>query len=216
MERRSNQGTCGAIMIHNLFPIPIGMYKIDRDLTDEELSFVNDQSRHDNTGNTTSNERTVLKHDALSNLNEFIEESLKDYFQSVYEPKNEVELQITQSWLNYTEPGQFHHKHAHPNSFVSGVFYVHGDREKDRIFFYKDGYQQIKLPTEDWNAWNSESWWFEAGTGDLILFPSSLTHMVPTTESDQTRISLSFNTFPVGEVGKEEELTGLHVEGAHG
>jgi hypothetical protein len=31
---------------------------------------------------------------------------------------------ITQSWLNYTETNQYHHKHEHPNSLVSGVFYV--------------------------------------------------------------------------------------------
>lgn len=70
----------------------------------------------------------------------------------------------------------------------------------------------IKLPPEQWNVWNSESWWFEAGTGTLILFPSSLTHMVQAVEGEQTRISLSFNTFPVGLVGEEIDLTGLKLE----
>jgi hypothetical protein len=46
----------------------------------------------------------------------------------------------------------------------------------------------------------------------LILFPSSLTHMVPTIQGEQTRISLSFNTFPVGTVGEEMDLTGLKLE----
>jgi hypothetical protein len=45
----------------------------------------------------------------------------------------------------------------------------------------------------------------------LILFPSSLTHMVQTVESEQTRISLAFNTFPVGHVGDEMDLTGLSL-----
>jgi hypothetical protein len=40
--------------------------------------------------------------------------------------------------------------------------------------------------------------------------------MVPTVESEQTRISLSFNTFPVGNVGEEMDLTGLNVETAKG
>ena len=40
--------------------------------------------------------------------------------------------------------------------------------------------------------------------------------MVQTVESDQTRISLSFNTFPVGSVGEEMDLTGLKLETAQG
>jgi len=202
-------------MIHNLFPTAVGLYSLDRELSEEELSFIKNQETHNNTGNTTSNDRNMLEHEELKDLREFLVSKVDEYFKQVHNPKHDVELKITQSWCNYTSPGQFHHKHAHPNSFISGVFYPQADVEKDRIFFYKDGYQQIKMPPEDWNLWNSESWWFEAGTGKLVLFPSSLTHMVPNTESEQTRISLSFNTFPIGYVGTDEELTGLHVDEVH-
>jgi hypothetical protein len=95
---------------------------------------------------------------------------------------------------------------------VSGVFYPQANRETDKIYFYRDGFQQIKFPPSDWNVWNSESWWFEVGTEDLVLFPSSLTHMVETVKGEDTRISLSFNTFPVGLVGEEMDLTGLKLE----
>ena len=57
---------------------------------------------------------------------------------------------------------------------------------------------------------SSESWWFEVGAGDLMIFPSHLTHMVESVQ--QERVSLSFNTFPVGYVGEEESLTALHLE----
>ena len=162
-------------------------------------------------GNTTSKDNTILKNKELTKLRDFLETSISEYFKTVYNPKHQVNLKITQSWTNYTENGQYHHKHAHPNSFVSGVFYVQANKEKDKIYFYRDGYQQIKFPPSEWNVWNSESWWFEVGTGDLILFPSSLTHMVETVQHDQTRISLSFNTFPVGQVGDEMNLTGLSL-----
>ena len=198
-------------MIHNLFPTPVGMYKLDRDLTAKELSFLKKQETRNNMGNTTSIDNTILKAKELTQLRDFIETKVSEYFTTVYNPKNEVNLKITQSWTNYTEQGQYHHKHEHPNSFVSGVFYVQADKAKDRIYFYRNGYQQIKFPPSDWNVWNSESWWFDVGSCDLVLFPSSLTHMVPTVESDQTRISLSFNTFPVGNVGEEMDLTGLQL-----
>jgi len=198
-------------MIHNLFPIPIGRYELGRDLTAKEFLFLKNQKTRSNMGNTTSKDNTILKNKELTKLRDFLETSISEYFKTVYNPKHQVNLKITQSWTNYTENGQYHHKHAHPNSFVSGVFYVQANKEKDKIYFYRDGYQQIKFPPSEWNVWNSESWWFEVGTGDLILFPSSLTHMVETVQHDQTRISLSFNTFPVGQVGDEMNLTGLSL-----
>jgi hypothetical protein len=30
-------------MIHNLFPTPVGIYKLDRDLTEKELGFIKGQ-----------------------------------------------------------------------------------------------------------------------------------------------------------------------------
>ena len=198
-------------MIHNLFPQPVAIYKLDRDLTSKENKFINNLETRPNTGNTTSVNNMVLRHKEMTKLRDFIETKVAEYFKIVYNPKHNVNLRITQSWVNFTEPGQFHHKHAHPNSFVSGVFYPQANRETDKIYFYKDGFQQIKLPPENWNIWNSESWWFDVGTGNLLLFPSGLTHMVEPVQGDQTRISLSFNTFPLGLVGDEVDLTSLQI-----
>jgi len=199
-------------MIHSLFPTPVAIYKLDRELTEKELSFIKSQETRANTGNVTSTDNTILRNYSMTKLRDFIESNVSEYFKSIYSPKHDVSLRVTQSWINYTEPGQYHHKHAHPNSFVSGVFYPQANRETDKIYFYRDGFQQIKFPPSDWNIWNSESWWFEVGTGDLILFPSSLIHMVETVKGEDTRISLSFNTFPVGLVGDEMDLTGLKLE----
>jgi uncharacterized protein (TIGR02466 family) len=196
--------------LYSIFPTPVARFEVGREFTADELAFVDSQSAHKNMGNTTSNDRYVLQHDTLAKLREFTESCVAEYLKTIYAPKNEVSLRLTQSWLNYTKPGEFHHKHAHPNSFVSGVLYLKAARERDKIYFYKDGYQQIKLPTDQWNLHNSESWWFEVGAGDLMLFPSSLTHMVETVQGNE-RVSLAFNTFPVGYVGEEESLTALHL-----
>lgn len=202
-------------MIQNLFPIPVGVYNLDRDLTAKELSFLKNQETRPNISNVTSVNKTLLKSKEVTKLRDFIETSVSDYFTSVYNPKHNVNLKITQSWTNYTVAGQHHHRHAHPNSFVSGVFYIQADEKKDKIYFYRDGYQQIKLTPKEWNVWNSESWWFEVGTGKLLLFPSSLAHMVQIVEGEQ-RISMSFNTFPVGSVGEEMDLTGLQLNELNG
>jgi uncharacterized protein (TIGR02466 family) len=197
--------------VHNLFPTAVGFSKLGRDLTEQELLFIQEQVRYPNEGNTTSENRKLLKSVEMTDIREFIEDAMLDYFKTVYAPKFDVTPYITQSWANFTEPGQFHHKHAHPNSIISGVFYPQADRETDKIYFYKDGYERIKIPAGEYNPHNSESWWYETGTGDLIIFPSHLTHMVQTKQGKDTRISISFNTFVKGYIGSDESLTGLHL-----
>jgi hypothetical protein len=44
------------------------------------------------------------------------------------------------------------------------------------------------------------------------MFPSSLTHLVETKSGLDTRISLAINTFPMGYIGEDNDLTGLHLK----
>jgi uncharacterized protein (TIGR02466 family) len=199
------------VNINNLFPTPVAFFKFGRDLTNVELEFIKNQEHYNNEGNTTSKDRKILKSKELTELREFVEDSMLTYFKAIHAPKFDVNLYLTQSWANYTGQGQYHHKHSHPNSVVSGVFYPQANKEVDKIYFYKDGYDRINIPTADFNPYNSESWWFEVSAGNLILFPSHLPHMVKTKEDDNTRISIAFNTFVKGYIGSDENLTGLNL-----
>ena len=197
--------------IQGIFPTPIYISKLNRELIIKELSFI-DKTKLDtynNEGNTTSNNNYILNHKALKDLKDELDLIVKDYFDKVISPSNNILPYITQSWLNYTETNQYHHKHQHPNSLVSGVFYINSDENFDKIKFFDDKYSNIKPEVKDWNIWNSQTWWFSVKTGDVILFPSSLTHMVETKQGDNTRISLAFNVFIKGTVGVNKELTEL-------
>lgn len=196
--------------IHSLFPTPVAFFKFEDTLTEEQKTFLLEQEQVKNIGNTSSKNRLLLDDPLLANVREFVDNSLRAYMVNIYSPANDVRLRVTQSWLNWSKPGQHHHKHAHPNSFLSGCFYVQAS-ESDKIYFHRDGYQQIKLKPEAFNIFNSESWWLSVLTGDLVIFPSYLTHHVDPVTAEQTRISLAFNTFPVGYVGNDDELTGLRV-----
>jgi uncharacterized protein (TIGR02466 family) len=200
------------VNINNLFPTPVAFFSLGRELTETELKYIKNQEHYANQGNTTSKDRKILKSKELTELRDFIEDSMMEYFKAIHAPKFDVSLYLTQSWANYTGVGQYHHKHSHANSVVSGVFYSQADRKVDKIYFYKDGYERIKIPPAEFNTYNSESWWFEVGSGDLILFPSHLTHMVQTKEDDNTRISIAFNTFLKGHIGSDEDLTGLNLK----
>ena len=200
-------------VINSIFPIPIYTTSMERGFTKQELQFVNEQKKHctNNTGNINTKDNYILNRKEFKNIKKFLDKHCKEYLDTVICPKNNIELYITQSWLNYTEADQYHHQHAHPNSVVSGVFYFDSDIEKDKILFTKGGYQQISPETdkEKFNLWNSDTWFFPVKTGDLIMFPSSTTHQVETKQGNNTRISLAFNTFYKGSVGYNFELTEL-------
>jgi uncharacterized protein (TIGR02466 family) len=197
--------------INGIFPTPIYISKLNRELTNKELLFIdkNKLDCHKNEGNITSNDNYILNNKLFKDIKKELDLRVQDYFDKVISPANNITPYITQSWLNYTETNQYHHKHQHPNSLVSGVFYINCHEEHDKIKFFKDKYQIIKPEIKDWNIWNSESWWFSVKTGDVILFPSSLTHMVETKEGTNTRISLAFNVFIKGTVGNNKNLTEL-------
>ena len=59
--------------------------------------------------------------------------------------------------------------------------------------------------------YNSASWFTPVEQGDLIIFPSHMTHSVNKSTSQKTRISLSFNTFVSGHWGDRASLTYLKL-----
>tara|TARA_Y100000389_G_scaffold166349_1_gene171057 strand:- start:74 stop:697 length:624 start_codon:yes stop_codon:yes gene_type:complete len=200
--------------IHSVFPIPIYTTSMERGLTKQELQFVNEQKKHcfKNEGNINSKDSYILNRKEFKNIKKFLDKHCKDYLDTVICPKNKVELYITQSWLNYTEANQYHHKHEHPNSVVSGVLYLDADEINDQILFTSNRGYQLMSPTINktkFNLWNSETWFFPVKTGNLFMFPSSTTHQVQTKKGNNTRISLAFNTFYKGTIGSDRNLTEL-------
>jgi uncharacterized protein (TIGR02466 family) len=202
--------------ITSIFPTPIYRSELNRNLSKEELSFI-DKTKKDvyaYEGNTTltSNDNYILENKVFKNLKKDLYLRVQDYSNKIISPANNISPYITQSWLNYTETNQYQNRHVHYNSLISGVFYINCHEEYDKIkFFKKDAYEIIKPEVKDWNLYNSETWWFTVKTGDIILFPSSLSHMVETKQGDNTRISLAFNVFVKGEVGSYKNLTYLKL-----
>ena len=200
-------------IINNIFPIPVYTTEIDRRFTKQELNFVKEQKKHcsKNTGNINTKDNYILNRKEFKNIKKFLNKHCKNYLDTVICPKNNLELYITQSWLNYTEADQYHHKHNHPNSIVSGVLYFDSDIKNDKILFTNFDSPQIKpiIDNTKFNFWNSETWFFPVETGQLIMFPSSTIHQVETKKGKNTRISLSFNTFYKGTIGSNSALTEL-------
>lgn len=195
--------------IIGIFPTPIGISELPRQLTEKELSFMKVQNVRYNEGNLTSVNNYILNTQELADLKYLIWEHVQAFFNNVYKPKYLNHLRITQSWLNFNPTSMYHHLHAHPNSILSGVYYPEGSETDGEIIFHKNSYQQLLFESSENNDFNSQSYHISANTNRLIIFPSSLSHSVKPFKSPTARISLSFNTFATGVLGENIMLTEL-------
>ena len=201
--------------IHGVFPTPVYIVKRDTNLSPKEAKeirkIIDKEGMYKNYGNSTSNNNYIFN-GKLKNIKQFCEEQLKIYVEQVISPKEELDFYITQSWLNVTKPGEYHHKHYHSNSLISGVFYI-STIEDDKITFTDPNVkvrELIKFEPKEYNVWNATNWFFPSVTNELILFPSWLEHRVEVNEKATTdRISISFNTFVKGTLGSRIDLTEL-------
>lgn len=196
-----------------IFPTPVLSTDLGREFTKEELEYCQPETHSliQNVGNTYSKNTYILDHPSMAGIKEACLGAVNLYVDKVIKPREILTPYITQSWLNYTKPGQFMHKHNHTNSFLSGVVYIAADADSDRIIFHDQRYQQIAVPAREYDSMNSDSWWFPVKSGGIIIFPSHATHSVDPVTTDEVRISLAFNTFIDGILGCHDRLTELKL-----
>ncbi len=199
--------------IIDIFPTAVMKFKINRNFTKDELNFVNmhENIYYPNSGNKYSKNTFILNENEMLDINKFCNEALQTYFKNVINPITNTSIKITQSWLNYTKLNGFHHEHDHPNSIISGVFYFSADKSKDIISFRKSDYKQIQILYKEANDYNTMQTDIKVESGDLVLFPSNISHYVPQTENSKTRISLAFNSFVYGDIGLPEALNYVKI-----
>ena len=193
----------------SLFPIPLLVCAYQWDYS-EELKWIRSvESWRENKDsyNRQSTDTFILDHPELKKIRTFIETKLNTFVSQTL--GSEDRLAITQSWLNKNEKGESHHEHVHPNSMISGVWYPVIHDKLPPIQFRNRAQRDVELSTERDNTFNSPTFMLPLNPGELILFPSNLTHSVQPNPFDEERISLSFNTWVKGNIGKIASLTYL-------
>ena len=196
--------------IMDLFPTPLYINNINAPLINQQKDYLLNLPKILNMGNLRSESGYIFEYPLFTELKKTINDNIKEYVNIVY-PNSNLDVYITQSWANYTEPNEYHHRHSHPNSFISGVFYVNAIKNEDMIKFYKDLPFIYQINHNQSNNYNSSDVAILVETGDLVLFPSNFQHNVPPTTSKETRISISFNTFIRGNLGDEDSSTALYL-----
>ena len=100
-------------------------------------------------------------------------------------------------WANINPPGSMNRAHIHPNSLWSGVYYIKAPQnsgqlkiEDPRSVALMSRPRQKDVPKPDRLLREHH---YEPKTGRLIMFPSWLNHCVDPNNSNDIRISVSFN-----------------------
>lgn len=98
-----------------------------------------------------------------------------------------------QSWPNINRQGDYHPPHNHAWCYLSGTYYVKLPADgSGAISFYDPRSTVNMLPLGDAAASRPE-YTLRPDPGTLLLWHSSLNHLVHPNGSEQTRISISFN-----------------------
>ena len=190
-------------LIFPLFSTPLVVPEETYQLKKSELKCIKKLKTRENTYNRISFEDQILTYPELSSLKKYLKKWL-DIYTHEFLRITDLKFYFTQSWCNYNDRGTKHHSHHHPDSLVSGVFYIQGDkiaikfaREK-RLF-------PLQVNHKSFDIYNAGTYSIELDVGKLFLFPSSLIHSVQENISNTQRISLSFNTFAKGKFGKRPD-----------
>jgi uncharacterized protein (TIGR02466 family) len=148
-------------------------------------------------------------------LKEWIEDCIENYVKSCLASTQKVK--ITQSWcIKHDRMISRLHQHKHPNSFISGAYYVKCTQESNGVTFFSNSLlsdNQFEWK-KDQNLLMSQHWlWreypYHVCEGKLILFPSNLMHYVKESTIQDYRCVLSFNTWFEGTIGDSMLLTEL-------
>jgi uncharacterized protein (TIGR02466 family) len=107
----------------------------------------------------------------------------------------DVAIEMTGCWINLNAPGAAHALHTHPNTYLSGVYYVQTAAGANTINFHDPRPQTsvLRPPVTALSSHNADQVVVSVEDGVLLLFPAYLPHSVAPNTSDRLRISVSFN-----------------------
>tara|TARA_X000001388_G_scaffold31316_1_gene22198 strand:+ start:4271 stop:4852 length:582 start_codon:yes stop_codon:yes gene_type:complete len=109
----------------------------------------------------------------------------------------ESEPLLGNMWANINQKGGYNKPHVHPNSLFSGVYYVKTPPNCGRLICQdpRPGIQTT-MPTRKSGELPRNLWrdiHLEPVENRIIIFPAWLWHQVEPNQSDNLRISVSFN-----------------------
>ena len=141
----------------------------------------------------------IVVDNKCSNFLDFLEETLTEYIETIT-GEAEFGYEIQESWFTKTLKGKYAHEHHHGYADISGVYYINTNQQDGNLVFdnihsqMAGSYIFANLPGKQPMPLQN---------GLLILWPGPLKHGTWENNTDNERMSLSFNIF-VGRKGYRE------------
>ena len=126
-----------------------------------------------------------------------VDELFKMQFEVFKEEWLDREPRLGNMWANINPPGGYNRPHIHANSLFSGVYYIKAPANSGKLVCNdpRPGIQTV-MPTRKKGQPPKHLWrevHLEPKVNRIIMFPSWLWHCVEPNESNDIRISVSFN-----------------------
>ena len=182
------------------FPTPIYIADIKHPTLNQELERDILAWSNKNKGITRTNIQGWHSDTNMNELPEYAKlvDMLYSAQRTIYDQEYyESEPFLGNMWANINPPGGSNRAHIHPNSLWSGVYYVKAPQnsgqlkiEDPRSVALMTRPKQKDVPKPDRLLREHH---YEPKTGRLIMFPSWLNHCVDPNNSNDIRISVSFN-----------------------
>tara|TARA_B100000287_G_scaffold266424_1_gene250578 strand:+ start:803 stop:1459 length:657 start_codon:yes stop_codon:yes gene_type:complete len=191
----------------NIFPVKI-FTKVLLDSESNRLEIIDECYRlrdKNNNGIKRSNfggwhsENNLIQNKVFDKLhNNIIETINKDINVNYYKNLNNKVFTkefISSSWVTINNNSDFNMPHTHEGSWLSGVFYIKlpDNYKQAGDILFQDPIQQRKHEIWYHKMENGNGRSFTPELGRLVLFPSWLWHQVTGNNTNQDRISFSFN-----------------------
>ena len=185
----------------NLFPSPVHIFDTDGfDEFKNNLIYYSYKLREeDPKGFNISNRHGWQSRGFdLTDMNDSLHATILQGLSSFPSIKNKTEMKAS-AWININGPGAYNILHSHPNSHLSGVMWIKAPKDCGVISFDNPNghqtYTEINSYNQEFNDqfFIHHSYWLPPIEGRMIIFPSHLQHEVKENNSNEDRISVSFN-----------------------
>ena len=192
---------------HEMFPTLVYEFQFDPSNREEMIALVRELDARGGYKYNRLNEKKEFAH-FTTYVHGLCEQILE------YQGYEYNSIEITQMWPNIMGYGSVHSQHSHPNSFLSGVWYLQTPEETSLRFHDPRAQANVLRPRrKNRNRLNKSVQSFPAEYGKGLLFSGWMQHSVPQikTPGDLERISISWNTQVKGYYGEPGMLANMEI-----
>jgi uncharacterized protein (TIGR02466 family) len=184
-------------------------FTCDDSFTDRILETVKQEIKWEKNSSNQISEDDLFFHQELF---DWFEECILSVKEKIGIP-NTIDLPITSCWANKANKMQGHHTHKHPNCVLAGVFYLTSHNSGETLFEIPNHWLASISNFSFGNKSSLHNYGFKMlpKKSTLVIFPAYLGHSVLGLRENETRYTLSFNTYISGEIDGGENRTRLHL-----